>query len=41
LSIDASLLDRDDRLNHRIGSGQCARSTRHNSNTAAAALKSP
>jgi len=41
LSIDASLFDRDDLLDHRSGLDQCARLTRHNSATASAALKSP
>jgi hypothetical protein len=41
LSIDASLFDRDDLLNHRSRVDQCARLTRHNSPTASAALKSP
>jgi len=41
LSIDASLFDRDDLLDHRSGLDQCAQPTRHNSGTASATLKSP
>ena len=39
-SINASLFDRGDLLNHRSGVDQCARLTRPDSATASAALKS-
>jgi hypothetical protein len=41
LSIDAPIRDRNNLPSHRIGLGQCARSTCRNSHTEPAAPKSP